>query len=457
MSSILLIGLVVVLTITSCNKDHLAPKYPAGTHENINTWILDSLKRYYYWSDHLPSRPDISVDPQTFFITLKNSNDRFSYMVLPNDPSTHTSSSRGKYGFDYAVISEQETGLVFGVVRFVLIDSPASRNGLKRGDYISKINGQEITSANAETLQEELVRASRCSVTIAQRQGNILTEKRTIEITTGFVFQQPAVGKIFQKGSKKIGYVYIYDFNGGTARSLLDDFDLFKTQGITDLILDLRYNPGGQVSEAAGLCGLVSGLAYETPFITYKGNKNGGTNIESIGRTTTFDGTVQYKTILRNSLYLSKVYVLSTASTASASEVIINNLKPYMEVVLIGEKTRGKDEASFVINDRRSPRQVEWEMHPIIYKLADARGNGGYNAGIVPDYIVNELSFLPMPEIGDESDPLIDQALHIISGKATSPQLLGRTSQNRNILTRKVIIDSRRRDADNSTIFTKPR
>lgn len=454
---ILLLVLTFVLIFIGCKKDDPAPQYPSGTNENINTWILDSLQRYYYWSDNLPSKPDISADPQTFFTSLKNSNDRFSYMVLPNDPSTYTPNSRGKYGFDYAVVSEQESGLVFGVVRFVLRDSPASRNGLKRGEYISKINGKQLTSANAETLQQELLTASSCSLTIVQRQGNVLTDQRTVEIATGFVFEQPAVSKIFEKGARKIGYVYIYDFSAGIVRSLLDDFQSFKTQGITDIILDLRYNPGGQVAEAAGLSGLVSGLPYETPFITYKGNKNGGTNIESIGRTATLDGTVQYNTVLQNSMTLSRIYVLSTASTASASEIIINNLKPFMDVVLIGEKTRGKDEASFLINDQRSSKEVEWEMHPIIYKLANAKGNGGYSAGIAPDHLLNELSYLPLLEIGDENDPLIEQALKIIASKTAKTQFSGRISKDRDIVTRKVLTDSRSTDTKNSTILTKPR
>lgn len=445
-----------VITQTSCRKDNPnKPVYPAGSDENINTWILDSLKRYYYWNEALPSNPNISVKPQAFFTAVRNPADRFSYIVLPNDPTTYTPGNKN-FGFDYTTVQEQTTGLVIGVVKLVLNDSPASRAGLKRGDYIRKINGQQLTEANAATLQQQILTGSQFSLGLAELAGNTLVDTRSVAISTGVILDQREISKIIESGGKKIGYLYFQDFNPGLAGSLSNAFAGFKNAGISDLILDLRYNSGGQVAEAAGLCAMIApGITYDKPFIIYKGNKNGGVRTESFGSAATFDGTVNFNTLLQKSLGLSRVFILGTAATASASEVMVNNLKPYMQVVLVGEKTRGKDEASFKIFDARSPKQVQWEMHPIVYKLFNAAGNGGYNAGIDPDIPVNELSSLPLQPFGEITDPLVKVAMLRIEGKAIAavPRAL-KGAEPSGLRVAEVLSDTRIQASRNSMVFT---
>ncbi|WP_316804273.1 S41 family peptidase [Pedobacter nototheniae] len=401
----------------SCKKDKSKFEYPAGSNENVNTWILDSLKRYYYWSDVLPSNPNIGLSPKDFFTSVRNGADRFSYIILPNDPTT-TIPNNKNFGFDYSTVIEQNTGKAIGIVKLVLKDSPASRAGLKRGDYISKINGKTLNEANAQALQQEILSGDKFTLGLAVLNGSVWNESRSVEISKGAILDQKEISSVINQGAKKIGYLYFQDFNPGLATSLTGVFNTFKNAAITELILDLRYNSGGQVSESAGVCAMIfKNSTYEKPFITYKGNKNGGVKTESIGRAATFDGTANFNTLLQNNLGLSRVYILSTGATASAAEVVINNLKPYIEVVLIGEKTRGKDEASFRIFDARVPKMVNWEMHPIVYKLFNASGNGNYSAGINPDVAINELGTLPLLPFGDTADPLIKAALNHLSGK----------------------------------------
>lgn len=444
----------MLVSITACKKENPEPTYPVGSNEYINKWILDSLKRYYYWNESLPSKADLNKSPLEFFASVRNSADRFSYITLPNDPGTVTPSNRGKYGFDYTTIQQEATGLVFGVIKLVLKDSPASRNTLKRGDYISKINGKAITSANAAALQQELLSAAQVELTLAEIDGNALKDVRTVDLSTGFIFGQQAESTIFKVNGKNIGYIHLYDFAPRVAASLFDEFADFKTQGVTDLVIDLRYNSGGQVAEAAALSALVGGLDYDTPFIIYKGNKNGGTKTDNVGRAATFDGTVNFQTLQQSSLSLNRVFVLSTRTTASAAEVVINNLKPYMDVISIGEQTRGKDEASFLIDDRRIPKEVLWEMHPIIYKLFNADNQGNYSEGIAPDHTVNEMASLPLLPIGNENDPLVAHAIAIITGKTA----MGQNSAKLGVLQSDVkrLTDTRLLDANKSTIYVKP-
>ncbi len=447
--------LFIPLIQSACKKDtNNRPDYPAGSNENANTWILDSLKRYYYWNEAIPSNPDISVKPQNFFASLRNPADRFSYMVISNDPSTYSPSNKS-FGFDYSTVQEQSTGKVIGIVKLVLNESPASRAGLKRGDYIRKINGQQLTGVNAVALQQEILKSTHFSLGLAELTGSTWTDTRSVEVSSGVILDQRENSKIIETQGKKIGYLYFHDFSPGLASSLKTTFASFKSAEITELILDLRYNSGGQVAEAAGLSAMIApGINYDIPFITYKGNRNGGARTESIGSAATFDGTVNFNTLLQNNLALTRICILGTAATASASEVMINNLKPYMQVVLIGEKTRGKDEASFAIFDARNPKQVQWEMHPIIYKLFNTAGKGGYSAGISPDIIVNEMDVLPLLPFGDENDPLVKAAIARITAIARVAASGLPKVKTGAMLFRTVLADTRKLAAENSIVIT---
>src|SRR5690606_1997336 len=101
-------------------------------------------------------------------------------------------------------------------------------------------------------------------------------------------------------------------------------------------------------------------------------------------------------------------------NSASASELVIHNLAPYMEVIHIGETTIGKNEGSFTIEDERDPQVVDWAIQPIVVKLADKNGNGDYDTGLIPDSEIDEFDTLPLLPLGDKGDPLIAKALGLI-------------------------------------------
>lgn len=391
--------------------------YEFGTNEYVNSWLLDSMRRYYFWSDDLPTKPDLGAEPKRFFQAIKNGQDRFSYIYLPNDPASFDVSSRSAFGFDYAVLENATDGSFFGIVKLVLKDSPAERAGLKRGDVITAINGKSIHADNSASLYEELLNSQTFMLTIRITVGGELVEQ-SVEIHKGLSFEQPVIHQIFLQGSKKVGYIYIDHFSFGLTASLISVFEHFKTEGVEELILDLRYNLGGEVSEAAGLCALVApNIEFDTPFIIYKGNKNGGTRKESFGVASTFDGYIRFEDVQNAALRLSKIYLLTTGATASSAEVVINCLKPYMEVVTIGEKTLGKDLASFLIKDFSSPQKISWQIQPIVYKLYNAGDVGDYGSGFLPTVEIDELSSLPLPAMGDSEDVLIKTALNQIQGE----------------------------------------
>jgi carboxyl-terminal processing protease len=115
-----------------------------------------------------------------------------------------------------------------------------------------------------------------------------------------------------------------------------------------------------------------------------------------------------------------KVYILTGKYTASASEQIINGLKPYMDVVLIGDTTYGKNVASTTFYDEDHTDKNKWGMQPIIAKYFNSLGESDFTSGFVPDYVVRDGG-LNMKEFGDRNEPLLNKAMNDILGTQTLP------------------------------------
>lgn len=427
----LLLIILIGITIISCREtDEGLPDFPEGSTESINVWVQDSMRRYYYWADQIPAKPDYHLPVKDFFKSLLSPQDRFSYIVDTKNSSTYPRSIRGMYGFDYAVL-QLGNGEVVTVIKLVLTNSPAMNAGLKRGMMIKKINGTVITASNAEQLTSSLPDQTVINLTVGDWQNNTIVNEKNITVYYGYSLEQPINSKIIEQAGKKTGYLYIYDFPDGMTQSLNQKFSEFKAAGVQELILDLRYNYGGSVSSAAALCSLIpSGITAGSQFITYKGNKNGGEVKRTFSQQIAYDpNALDFNILHANSLGLNKVYILTSSSTASASEIVINNLKPYMEVIQVGEKTLGKDMAGFAIEDKRKPKKISWQIHPVIYKVFNANGEGGYSNGIVPQTLVNEYNSLPLLPLGDSDETLLSSVLQKIYFKSSN----GTSDSNTNV------------------------
>lgn len=404
---------IIVLLISCTDHDENPPVFPEGSTESVNLWVQDSLKRYYYWADQMPSKPDYHLPVQDFFKSMLAPQDRFSFIVNTTDPSSYPHSIRNMYGFDYTVI-RRTNGEVVTVIKLVLKDSPAFNAGLERGMIITKINGKAVTADNAESITSSMKELTVLDLTVGSWKNDSITEEKEIKVYYGLSLEQPLLSKIFQKNGKKVGYLYIYDFPDGMTQKLSQKFAEFKAAGVQELILDLRYNYGGSVSAAAALCSLIpSGISSSSPFIIFKGNKNGGEVKRTFSQQITYDPkALDFNTLRTNALGLSKVYVLTSNSTASAAEIVINNLKPYLQVIQVGDITLGKDMAGFTVEDRRKPQKIHWQMHPVIYKVYNAVGSGEYSNGILPQVSLNEYITLPLLPLGHPDETLISSVLN---------------------------------------------
>lgn len=421
---IFLVIIFAFFSITSCNRveDEGTPNFLDGSTEAINLWVQDSMKRYYYWAAHMPVKPNYSLPTKDFFKSLLYSGDRFSSILDKNNASTYAKTVRSLYGFDYAVIQLND-GRVIAVIKLILKNSPAQNIGLQRGMMMTKINGTAITSSNFNQLISTIINSTALNLSVGNwDNGNIINE-HTITINSGFTFDQPLVSKIIETNGKKMGYLYIYDFPDNMGQILLQKFSEFKAVGVQDLVLDLRYNYGGSVASAAALCAMIpSGISGSTPFIIYKGNKNGGEVKITFAQQIAYNkGAPGFNVLHSNNLGLSKIYILTSDSSASASEIVINNLKPFMEIIQIGGTTLGKDMAGFIIEDKRNPPKISWQIHPIIYKVYNANAEGEYSMGIAPSIFVNEFSNLPVLPLGDPNETLLSTALNKIFSKYSAP------------------------------------
>jgi C-terminal processing protease CtpA/Prc len=196
----------------------------------------------------------------------------------------------------------------------------------------------------------------------------------------------------------------------------LNVFVKFKNSGIRELIIDLRYNAGGSVASCAKLAALTaSKLNSGETFAIYQGNSKEGRSshtLQSVLNTSTNPAGREFTALQTKQLQLNRVFILTTNATVSAAELLVNNLKPFIQVIQIGEKTTGKDEASFAIADR----QVDWVLQPIVYKLFNKNNEGDYAGGLIPQYLVSETASLPLSDIGTSEDALVGKALELIYG-----------------------------------------
>lgn len=423
----------LLLFTVACKKDDIAEDPQTGSvnaeHQTVNNWVLERMRYFYYWNNEIPS--DRSLDfnqaPEPFFRSLLHGDDRFSVIQDVDALNDSYEGISKTTGMSIALFRVGPDDDVMAMVRYVLKGSPADVLGLKRGDILTQFNGIGLTLDNYNTVFEGSYYGNDpYTVAIARLEGNTLFNDRTVTLSP-IEFQEKVVHQtaVFHTaGGNRVGYLFYNRFLTNQARDLVDSIAKLKAEGISDLVLDLRYNPGGLSDVTGLLCGLIqSGFNENSEFMRYVFNSNLGQTSRSykeILETTALEnslGSNPIAIINANNLNLSRVFVLATGSTASASEVVINNLRPFLgdaNVIHIGDTTVGKNEGAYVLQDDRNPRVIDWAIQPIVMKIANGNGFGDYPNGLVPNYAVNEWDVFPFVALGTREDPLIARALSII-------------------------------------------
>lgn len=415
--------LLLLLSAFSCQTDDVPKVYAPGSNEYTNQWIYEQMKKYYYWNEGIGKQDDLSQDSKDYFKSLLNPSDRFSYAYNSSMAETLPKSIRSKFGFDISFVMYHEQ--VYGVVLYVLKDSPAERSGLHRGQLITVIGSVAIDQNNYENLYDSFPSADNMHLQLTEYSEDLgFFDSHEVTLSDSFTFLQPVNHKIITQQNNIVGYVEIPHFDVGISQSLLNVFQDFKNKSVTNVIVDLRYNGGGDVSSAAALSILLApNIQPNDQFILFKGNKNGGEVKQTFKEALEMnEAQVSYDALRAAHPSIDKVYILCGNHTASASEIIMNNLHPFMTVITIGDKTLGKDVASFAINDDRVTEQSGWVLYPAIYKIYNSNREGNYSEGLMPVIQSDELQKLEIYPLGDIREVLLKQSLNSILGAKLSEE-----------------------------------
>lgn len=392
--------------LLSCKKD--PPVYPSGSNQAINQWIHTEMDQYYYWREQLPRSSDVAAAPTAFFGSLLASEDRFSAIMQSLNTSTFGNSLTSTFGFDLMTL--ERNGATLHLINHVVPQSSGDRAGLQRGDSISAIDGQMLTTQNVAAIVVQSLRKNQVQLSLAN--GSNFT------LPSSFISQRVLYTHRIFNDRNRTAYLFLSHFDFSGAYDLLSAVRSMREAAVEELILDLRYNPGGQMSFAAFCALLLVPVRASDIFVRYRGNRNMDALDESFEAALARqpDGySFTVSELLATRLSLKRIYILTSAHTASAAEVLTNNLKPYIDVVHIGETTMGKDMASVT---RSSPDEVtgnaaRWHILPLVYKIQNSDGRGDYSTGLVPAYSATEYDSFVLYPFGDTRDPLIAKALSL--------------------------------------------
>ncbi len=425
--------------LISCEVDDKPEVYEEGSNKYTNDWIYNQMKKYYKWNETMPDKGDLAINPKEYFNRLLNKSDLYSYAVNPNLPETVPQSLHRNFGFDISFVEYQSK--IYGVILYALEGSPAKNYGLSRGQLITDINGEELNFNNYEKIYKSIITVNHLDLKVVSYSKETgFSKAKSVSLSQGFSFSQPISPKVFTNNNTKIGYVEIPHFDVGQAKLFQQIFQELKNQNITELVLDLRYNGGGDVSSATALSIIIApNIKASDLFIQFEGNKNGGLVKQSFQQALeSNERNVSFEVLKNAHPDIKRLYILCGKRTASASEIMINNLRPFMEVITIGEKTVGKDVAGFPIEDDRIPNTKGWILYPSIYKLFNAKHEGDYSSGINPSIAVDELQEPEIFPLGNRSELLLNTAINMQSGNTSKVK----TTTTRSLPLSKIYIDA---------------
>ena len=440
---------VLSVVLINCKKESLVKPVPVTPivikdATEVNKFVYNGLKDYYLWVDQVPNliaqkyaiKDSLNAflntytDPNNLFTSLLykyHTIDKWSFIV--DDSKVIDNWIQGiseTMGFDFMLARIGTSDNVFGFIRYVYKGSPAEKAGLKRGDLFMKVDDQQLTVTNYQTL---LFTKASYKLSLAVVSDNKIALNGNSVTMTAILMQENPIqlDTVLNVNNLKVGYLVYNGFNADYDIQLNDVFKRFKDAAIDRLVLDLRYNGGGSVQTAKYLASMIYGTATTKVFIKSQYNANYQAYVVSTDGAASLlenftDKILKTATTAEtpiNTVNMSKLYVITSDNTASASELLINGLKPYLQVYNVGINTAGKYVGSFTIKDWDANGVVnpnnKWAMQPIVVKIANSAGVSDYVDGLVPDFSIEEdiVNLLPF---GNPNETLLKAVLNNIKG-----------------------------------------
>ncbi|HTN08169.1 S41 family peptidase [Agriterribacter sp.] len=408
---ILLFFSVLILSFYSCKKESNNSGNAGNTTENrVKDSAWNYAKDIYLWYKSLPSDfnarsyadPDAimkALRPYSIEPGFRDPVDRWSFAIKKAEWNNVSSGISGDFGLGIFFKSANDLR-----VSYVEPASPAAAAGIERSWRILSVNNNTTVNTDDATVSRistAVFNSSSASFTFEKPDGTAID----ITLTAATYQDEPIIlDTVYNNGGNKTGYFVFNSFLGnvtGIKGRLGNIFNEFSTAGITDMIVDLRYNGGGYVELQNELANyLVPSAGNNGIMLQEKYNDK---------YSALFDTTINYQK--KGALNLNRIFFIITKNTASASELLINSLKPYMDVKLIGRPSHGKPVGYFNIG------VGNWYIFPVSFRSINKNGEGNYFNGLQPDATVDDGLDKPW---GDINESCLASALHYINDGAFS-------------------------------------
>jgi carboxyl-terminal processing protease len=375
------------------------------------TWTYDmfsAMKAIYLWNDALPSVIDprkyatadnaltylagFKINPET-----RSPIDHYSFLDKIGNLSGEIGggTASGDYGFMVTAAYNASKQVSF-FVTYAYKNSPAGQAGVARSYEIVKINGNDAvhpevdaqgylvgTSAGYTNMVNALFYSTAATFTFKKPDGTTLDASLNV---ASYSINSVLYDAVLDVGSKKVGYLVFNQFLGVSSQTeLSNSIAKFETNGVQYVIVDLRYNGGGSVETCEKFCNLLAPPSANGKLMySYKMNPELTQSFasEKSSLTSTFAKTNSFQPI--------RIYFIVSGGTASASELLINNLRPYYSgnLFLIGQTTYGKPcgfwSTPIGYTDTQTTPKEGYDLYAVSFESVNANNEGGYYAGMTP-------------------------------------------------------------------------
>ena len=428
--------LALVMLASACSK--LDPEDIRTIRYYANTFAYNVMNTYYLWKDDISSQLEkwiTTEDPVKKVESVRFGMDRWT--KLYEDYSSFESFSTGNgetFGMDFSLYYYDEAQTqICAVVNYTYENSPARQTGIRRGDVILSIDGEILTPDNYMTVASKLIEDG--TVTLGTEDG------RTLHLQSKEMYENPVhTSATLDYGGKRFGYLHFTNFTLDSCKDLESAFASFKAQGITDLVLDLRYNSGGYVTTSIALASMIAPIDAVNNRAIFNKEVYNDILSQSYETAEHFEKEVTYKSSsgqevtvhpLEVNPGVEHLWVIVTDRSASASEALICGLKPYMDVTLVGKQTSGKFTGGVLVKAtnwfdslKDTKMDIEqgkkalptWGIYVITSRYSDCNGvTLSMPSGISPNYETSDNPFDPIP-LGDPSESMLAATLSIATG-----------------------------------------
>ncbi|KEO73893.1 S41 family peptidase [Anditalea andensis] len=381
LSSLLIniISLVLIVTVlSSCNEEVEDAQTIPQTEDKVKLAIFESMKEWYFWTDQLPETINVSQYSSNDVLLdgiIHKPLDRWSYLTTQDAFYKAFTGQNAGHGFGWGLDENEHLYILF-----VYDASPAGKDGWKRGWRVLEINNKPISQYKTASGYDFQIGPNTPGLTNSFK-FKLPDGSETVRTIDKQDYQSNSVllKTVFESGNKKIGYWVYNSFraspNAQPANSMSfevdETFNYFESKQINELIIDLRYNGGGSIAVTQQILNYLvpsaanGGLMYTNTHNLKKANQNNSATFAKKGQ-----------------LNLPRLFIITSRSSASASELLINVLEPYMEVILIGANTYGKPVGSFPLSSyNRTLRENNVELVPITFSIANRNGRAEYFDG----------------------------------------------------------------------------